>query len=161
VSDRHGNHGPTIRVLCHGCRWHEQKRYQVQGDSGYEHSCSHPQGPPGKWEPATTPETCPVRPRIVRAEVLDCRKKAALRRLAGFRVGQEVYLLCAKVEEGSHGASEPVIYPRSLCCIRGRVCGTLAGRESHVDIEFENGTNGEYDTDLVLMDPGPYRVEEP
>lgn len=31
----------TVNKSCSGCRWHSAERYQVQGDSGYDHYCTH------------------------------------------------------------------------------------------------------------------------
>lgn len=52
--------GPHIERSCRGCHWHKSERYQVQGDSGYDHYCTH-----GGMKRDTgsftgkTPEWCP------------------------------------------------------------------------------------------------------
>lgn len=33
--------GPHVERSCRGCHWHKSERYQVQGDSGYDHYCTH------------------------------------------------------------------------------------------------------------------------
>jgi len=52
----------TIKRSCFGCRYERSERYQVQGDSGHDVKCDHPEAPAQNrigdttWQ---TPDWCP------------------------------------------------------------------------------------------------------
>lgn len=87
------------------------------------------------------------------------RREEALRRLRDLRKGQRVYLLCAKIDPGCRGVSQPVIYRDSLACIDGVVeevsADTVVLRHHHLG---GGSSSGEYDKALILLSPGPYPV---
>jgi hypothetical protein len=60
-----GRNGPktVTEYSCQGCRWVRERRYAVQGDSGYDVSCGHSSLPSRKTIGDTTwrtPDWCPV-----------------------------------------------------------------------------------------------------
>lgn len=96
-----------------------------------------------------------VEKSAVGLQATTARQKEAIRRLSGLRVGQEVYLLTAKTDEGSHGVDCPVIFPHLLACIPA-----VIDEIGHDTVTLlTHGAYGEYDPQLVLVDPGPYPVE--
>lgn len=61
MSDREGPK-TTIRRSCLDCKYEHSERYQVQGDSGHDVSCTHPSLPQAKRIADTswnTPDWCP------------------------------------------------------------------------------------------------------
>lgn len=65
-----GREGPSISITasCSGCRYEHCESYRVQGDSGHDVSCTHPEGKgyvgDTTWR---TPAWCPLLAAALRA----------------------------------------------------------------------------------------------
>lgn len=61
----------TVKLSCFDCRWETSSHYAVQGDSGCDVSCSHPEriGSEARVGDTTwdTPKWCPLRGAALRA----------------------------------------------------------------------------------------------
>ncbi len=80
--------GPTLRLeaRCANCRHLESERYRCQGDSGYDHYCTHPRVLVEDGKRRTigdscrdTPDWCPVLP-VALARAAAVGAASALRR---------------------------------------------------------------------------------
>lgn len=63
--ERREREGPFVVIegRCTDCRYVEEKRYAVQGDSGHDVFCAHPSFQPRRYIADTrwrTPEWCPL-----------------------------------------------------------------------------------------------------
>lgn len=58
--------GPYVKRLCIGCRHYDQEPFSIQGDTGYDKFCIHPdverKSLSSPYFEAQTPDWCPVDP---------------------------------------------------------------------------------------------------
>lgn len=77
--------GPLIERSCRGCRYHDVQYYRVQGDSGYDHYCTHGGGKrdTGSYD-GKTPDWCPfMQPASAQETAVDLDPTQFRREVAG------------------------------------------------------------------------------